>query len=197
MRRLWPLASLALLACGRTERIDSSAQTAITEPPAYVVGVQSRLRVPAICPIWAPGGGDVDTPEPPLPAQLSALCAVDEFGGTYGIIDGDAPTARVAVIEGEREIGVYIGFHPSSASFAPEAVTVNGATPSIPVWATVANAMPAPRVAQIVAAGHTGALISMGRFDTTPTDIEFYVQLDAIVGAGGTYAGGFDVNAAP
>jgi hypothetical protein len=76
-------------------------------------------------------------------------------------------------------------------------VTVDGTNPSIPVWTTVANAMPAARAARIVAAGKTGALISLGHFDTTPTDVRFYVQLDAIFGAGGSYAAGFDVNAAP
>ena len=49
----------------------SRALAITTAPPPMVEGVTTSLRVPASCPVYAPGGGEVDTIEEPFPEMLN------------------------------------------------------------------------------------------------------------------------------
>lgn len=84
MKRLVPLVLLSLVACGRTETIGS--ELVISDKPPRVVGTESELQVPDVCPLYIPGGGDQDTVEAPLPSGSTGLCAVDDQGrgGCFG-----------------------------------------------------------------------------------------------------------------
>jgi hypothetical protein len=151
-------------------------------PPLVAEGTNSNLAVPSSCPVYAPGGGDVDTPEPPFPDGVSIICAVDETGRTYGIVNGDAPTAHLAVLPGDREIGLYIGFELGS-SFTP---TLTGSNPTLTAYAAptdvysqdcCAEDHPDKRVQpQAVALGSQGMLVSLGQFDGSPIQVAFILQ---------------------
>jgi hypothetical protein len=150
----------------------------IASPPPTIQGHASQLRVPTSCPVYAPGGGDVDTPESPFPAEFTIVCGVDSEGGTYGVVNGDAPTARLAVLPGNREVGLYIGFsadHPARV----DKITTEGPDATVETWVAPANvesrtsdccaeAFPnARRDGTIVALGQQGMLVSLGQFDGT------------------------------
>jgi hypothetical protein len=155
----------------------SQVMESITNAPTPIGGVASALRVPSACPIYSPGGGDVDTPEAPFEAPVGFACALDDTGATYGTVTGDASTAQLAVLPGERELGVYIAFDGSvidppklagnlHAYSAPSNVDDpfdccaedHGSAAEIPIIA--------------VAAGTGGMLLSLGKFDSTPTQVE-------------------------
>ena len=65
MKRFVVLFGLSTVACGSREVIQEQ-HVAITDPPAVVAGCTSKLAVPKSCPVYAPGGGEVDNIEPPF-----------------------------------------------------------------------------------------------------------------------------------
>lgn len=172
----------------------------------------SALRVPTSCPVYAPGGGDVDTPESPFPAELTIVCGIDSEGGTYGIVNGDAPTARLAVIPGNREVGVYIGFsaaHPARI----DKITTGGPNPTVETWVAPVNieshtgpccpeSVPsARRDGTIVALGQQGMLLSLGQFDGTAQQASIGIDFSALYpnayGTGAGYGERFYVGGVP
>jgi hypothetical protein len=173
MKRLIVLIGLSAVACGRRESIQER-QVAITDPPPVVAGCTSKLAVPASCPVYAPGGGDVDTPELPFPPGFTNICAVDDAGQSYGIADGDAPTAQVAVLPGNHELGVYLGFD-TSAGFSPERAVLAGANPAVKAWAGSTQ-----RELTTVAVSERGILLSVGSFDGTPLEVTFLLNTAAL-----------------
>ncbi|HEY3803931.1 MAG TPA: hypothetical protein VGL61_15050 [Kofleriaceae bacterium] len=155
----------------------SQVMESITDAPARVGGVVSGLSVPSACPVYSPGGGDVDTPEAPFDAPVGFACAVDDTGATYGTVPGDTATAELAVLPGEREVGVYIAFDgsviappqlagnlhayaaPSNVDNSADCCAENhGSAAEIPITA--------------VAAGTGGMLLSLGKFDGALTQVE-------------------------
>ena len=209
MKRFIPVVLLSLGACGtpRDQRFE------ITVPPEILSTAQdTSLLVPKSCPAYAPGGGDVDTPEPPFPDNVSIICGVDEAGGTYGLVNGDAPTARLAVLPGNQELGLYIGVK-ASAHFTPDKATVSGDNALLQAWSAPTNVysqtsccaedQPNSQLAlQLVAVGSQGMLISLGRFDGAPTQVAFDLNTAALVASSPAYGSGgwlgrFYVNGAP
>jgi hypothetical protein len=185
----------------------------ITVPPDVVANAKdTSLLVPKSCPAYAPGGGDVDTPELPFPDNVSIICGVDEAGGTYGLVNGDAPTARLAVLPGNQELGLYIGIN-ASAHFTPDRATVSGDDAMIKAWSAATNVysqtsccaedQPNSRLPlQLVAVGSQGMMISLGRFDGAPTQVAFDLNTLALVASNpasgaGDWLGRFYVNGAP
>jgi hypothetical protein len=199
MRKVALLWSLLVAACTR-EAIQAPAIPILTPPaavvpPAIVGSGPTGLRVPSSCPVYAPGGGDVDTPEAPFPPPISALCVVDDLGGAWGVVNGDAPTAHVAVIPGSRELGVYLGIDPRHP-FDPARVVVAGDAPTLTGWTHGQNQhdpnlTSTPLTLAIVASGPEGLLISLGRFDDQPADVGFSLDPSLVFGASaGPYAPG-------
>jgi hypothetical protein len=200
MKRLMPLMLLSLVGCGGTETIRSGV-VAIGSPVSSVGCPGTKLQVPKSCPIYAPGGGDVDTVEAPLPPGVSALCAVDDAGAAYGIIVGDAPTAQLAILPGGREIGIYLGFEPGE--FSPDQVVLSGSDANLDAWAAATNILnqdccaeghPDGRLAiQMVALGQQGMLFSLGSFAGAPIQVSFLSNIPALP----SYFGRFYVNGPP
>lgn len=205
------LGVVALGACGGGNSAGSKVFQ-ITSPPPQVEGHVSALRVPTSCPVYAPGGGDVDTPESPFPPEFTIVCGIDSEGGAYGIVNGDAPTAHLAVIPGNREVGVYIGFsadHPARI----DKITTQGPEATVATWVAPANvesrtgpccaeSVPsARRDGTIVALGQQGMLISLGQFDGTATqasiDIDFSALYPNTYGKGAGYTERFYVGGVP
>jgi len=208
--RFIPLMALTMAACG-SQGSGREKRVAITAPPVLVGGTPSGLTVPASCPVYAPGGGDVDTPEAPFPPHVTILCAVDDAGGTYGIVNGDAPTAGLAVIPGGRELGFYLGFD-AGAAFSPDKAVLDGTAPSLEGWSAPTNvqsgsdccaeAHPDARLAlTTVAVGSFGWLVSLGRFDDAATqvalDLNTQILLPPSDGNTGGWFARFYVNGAP
>lgn len=209
MKRFIPVVLFALGACGSPK----DPRFEITVPPdVLTTATDTSLLVPKSCPVYAPGGGDVDTPEPPFPQNVSIICGVDEAGGTYGLVNGDAPTARLAVLPGSQELGLYIGVK-ASANFTPDQATVVGDAAILRAWSAPTNiysqtgccaeAQPNSQLTlQLVAVGPQGMLISLGRFDGTPTQVAFALNTAALVASAPAYAsaswmGRFYVNGSP
>jgi hypothetical protein len=155
--------------------------TIVSPPPAVPGELASALQVPKKCPVYAPGGGDVDTPEAPFPSGFSIICAVDDTGASYGIVNGDAPTARLAVLPGDREIGLYFGFEPGS-NLAERYNALSGDNANIIVaYSAPSNVYSSDCCAErhpegrlpirAVASGPTGLLVSLGDFDRTATQV--------------------------
>jgi hypothetical protein len=155
----------------------SQVMESITNAPTPVAGVVSALRVPSACPIYSPGGGDVDTPEAAFEAPVGFACALDDTGATYGTVTGDTATAQLAVLPGGRELGVYIAFDGSV--IAPPQLAGNLHAYSAP--SNIDNSSDCcaedhGSAAEIsitaVAAGTGGMLLSLGTFDGAPTQVE-------------------------
>jgi hypothetical protein len=186
-------------ACGRTERIDSAPWTSFGSSPTQVAGVQSNLHAPMGCPIYPPDATNAAKPANPFPAQISGLCAVDDGGSVYGIVTLDPTTAQLAVVPGNRELGVFVAFAPDWP-FSPDHLYFNG-QPTLHAWADGPCCLTPPppdvRGFQTVAADQTGLLVSFGQFGAEPLTLSFYFDLDAMFGAGGTYRQAFNVNAIP
>ena len=208
MKRLIPVVLFSLVACGQTEGLQDQ-QSEIAQLPSVESGQGSRLAAPTSCPIWAPGGGDVDTPEAPFPDHVSKLCAVDDTGRGYGIVGGDAPTAQLAVIPGNHELGLYIGVD-SSAQFTPDRAILSGGSADIEAWAAPTNVLSQDCCAEdhqtgrltlrMVAVGNRGMLLSFGTFDGMPTQVAFDLDTGALFGSGptnGGWFGRFYVNGVP
>jgi hypothetical protein len=202
MKRLIPLVLLSLVGCGGTETIRSSLT--ISDKPPRVAGIESALQVPDFCPVYAPSGGDVDTVESPFPDGANSLCAVDDAGNAYGIIEGDAPGVQLAILPGNREIGVFVGFAPGS--FSSQKVALITSPPNLEAWVAPTNVEspqgccpeqdPNAQVAiQTVALGEQGILFSLGSFDSKPTQAVF--DFDTSPNDNTSYAGRFYVNGAP
>jgi len=181
-------------ACGGGGGVQTN-QIAILNAPPLVEGSGSKLTVPASCPVYAPGGGDVGTVEPPFNEGVTAVCGVDDQGNTYGLIQGDAPTAKLNVLPGNHELGVFVGF---DGKFA----LAYGA-PTIEAWAAPTNIQnstdccadlhPDARIpVTVVALGDSGLLFSVGQFDSTPIQVAYNVT-GSVVGN----AERFYVNGAP
>jgi len=200
---------VGLVACGGEN--PRTKVFSIVSPPPLINGQASALRVPSKCPVYAPGGGDVDTPEDPFPREFTIVCGIDGEGGAYGVVTGDAPTARLAVLPGSREIGVYIGF---AADRPPQLdkITSTGATPTVEGWAApvrvddghtcCAELEPnASRPVTIVALGPEGMLLSLGIFDASPTQAVMGLDTSAIYprtyGPGSGYVERFYVAGVP
>jgi hypothetical protein len=181
MKRMMCLA-LFVGGCGSSETFQH--RVAITEPPPMSDGeATTKLKVPTSCPVWAPGGGDVGTPEKPFPDNVTIMCVVDETGATYGIVGGDAPTARLAVIPGGREIGFFVAFAKGSG-FSPARVTLTGDNPTLAAWAgpgggppkyngSVVERTPANRLnARVVALSAQGMMVSLGRLGPKRVEVQ-------------------------
>jgi hypothetical protein len=208
MKRFIPLMPLILAACGDGNL--AARRVSITAPPPIVDGTPSGLTVPASCPVYAPGGGDVDTPEAPFPDHVTILCVVDDAGGTYGIVNGDAPTAQLAVIPGSRELGFYLGFD-AGAAFTPSKAALTGDMPSVEGWSAPKNIYSQdccpgapgdpPLGMTTVAVGSFGWLISLGRFDASATQVALGLNtaelLPAYPGNTGSWVARFYVNGVP
>lgn len=208
MKRFMPMVLLSLSACGtpRDQRVE------ITIPPeSLATTTDTFLRVPKSCPIYAPGGGDVDTPEAPFPDNISIICGVDEAGGTYGLVNGDAPTASLAILPGNQELGLYIGIN-ATARYTPDEVTVSGEGALLRAWSAPTNVsshsgccaedQPNSQLAlQVVAVGAQGVLISLGKFAGAPTQVAFDLNTSLVATnpalAGGGWWGRFYVNGPP
>jgi hypothetical protein len=155
-------------------------------PPAVPCDPPSALQVPKRCPVYAPGGGDVDTPEAPFPDEFSIICAVDGTGATYGIVGGDAPTSHLAVLPGDRELGLYFGFKPGSnlnqkySSLAGDDANaaMYAAPSSIYTSDCCAESHPEGRLAiRAVASGPEGLLVSAGTFGGSRTQLAGWLAL--------------------
>jgi hypothetical protein len=206
MKRFIPVVMLCLAGCESPK--EQRVQIAVP-PEALATTQNTSLLVPRSCPVYAPGGGDVDTPEPPFPPKVSIICGVDDAGGTYGLVNGDAPTARLAVLPGNHELGLYVGVTPA-AHFTPDKATLDGDDAPIKAWSAPTNVysqtsccaemQPDSRLPlQMVAAGEQGMLVSLGRFDGTPTQVAFDLDTAALFESGqwGGWIGRFYVNGAP
>jgi hypothetical protein len=205
------MASLAACTSERDKRV------AIYPAPEVVAGVSTGLQVPASCPVYAPGGGDVDTPEAPFPEHVTIMCAIDDAGGTYGLVTGDAGPA-MAVVPGNHELGFYIGFD-ATAGFTPDQAILDGPAhitapgdPSLLAFAAPTNVQstsdccpeshPDARLPpRTVAVSDLGWLISLGTYDTNPTQVAIDLNTFAILPPGsgnlGSYWTRFYVNGAP
>jgi hypothetical protein len=185
LKGLVPLACVGLGACGAFETMQN--RVAITQAPPGVAGAPpSGLVVPKSCPVYAPGGGDVDTPEAPFPPGVSIVCAVDDTGATYGIVDGDAPTAQLAIVPGNREIGLYVGFAMPSGS-VPPGYELTGADPGMAAWAAPTNVQSPTdccaedhpegrRPLTALALGPQGVLVTLGSFDDAPIQVAGFID---------------------
>jgi hypothetical protein len=182
---------------------ESSNIDAITAPPPMLTGVSTRLTVPTSCPTYTPNGRDIDTPEPPWQAPLQFGCGVDELGNTYGLVTGD--TGDLAILPGDREIGLFLAFDQGSLS-----PTVDPAT-AIKAWAGALNvdstvdptvelhaSMRVPF--QVVALGPAGIMLSLGHVADQPLQFNVDWNVDALF-PGNTLGYGvndrFYVNGAP
>ena len=187
MKRIIPLVLLSVGACGTQE----SRHREITIPPDILMTTNdTTLLIPKSCPVYAPGGGDVDTPEAPFPPHVSIICGVDSDGGTYGLVGGDAPTAGLAVLPGSQELGLYLGVEPG-ANFTPDPALLRGENASLQAWAAPVNVRgsagccaemePNSSLAlRMIASGPQGMMISLGRFDDKPTQVAFRLDDAAI-----------------
>jgi hypothetical protein len=205
MKRLVPLALLCLMACGRSETIRSSL--VISNKPSVVVGTESKLQVPDVCPLYIPGGGEQDPTDNPLPNGCTGICAVDDQGNAYGILSGDEPTSPpVAILPGGHELGIYVGLAPGW--FPDEPIIFTGALGNLEAWAAPDNVLdnrgedccpesdPDAQIpVEVVAGGREGFLFSLGTFNSSP------IQVVAVTGGGGdtlpTQSVRFYVNGAP
>ncbi len=199
MKRFMPLILLSLGACGAQEE----PRVEITVPPEVLATTHTSLLVPKSCPVYAPGGGDVDTPEPPFPENVSIVCGVDQAGGTYGLVNGDAPTARLAVLPGSQELGLYIGVKPS-AEFTPDQAIVSGDNANLKAWSAPTNVYSqtsccaefvpgSQRPIGLVAAGPQGMMISLGTFDASPTQVNFELDVAELFAGNQAYGYGWNV----
>jgi hypothetical protein len=175
---------------------------AITAPPPMLTGVTTRLAVPTSCPIYTPTGSDIDTPEAPWEAPLQFGCGLDELGNTYGLVTGD--TGDLAILGGDREIGLFLAFDPGSLS-----PTVDPAT-AIEAWAGALNVdSDDPTVEEhdslrvpfhVVALGPAGIMLSLGHVDDRPLQFNIDWNVDQLF-PGNTLGYGvndrFYVNGAP
>jgi len=182
-----------------------------------VASYTGALRVPAACPIYAPGGRDVDTVEDPIPRSLTAFCAVDSAAESYGVIGGDAETAQLAVLPGKREIGLYFAFDQDAAPSVAALEGLKGPDAAIKAYAApvrvdgggiecCAEDYPeSRRPATVAAYGQDGLMISLGSFDDAPLQVAVELDLDrlfragppAIKGWSSGYLSRFYVNAEP
>jgi hypothetical protein len=165
--------------------------------PTSDAGFQSALHVPTGCPVYAPGGGDVGTPEAPFPPELTAVCVVDDQGGSYGVVPGDAPTAQLAVLPGLRELGLYLGLDPKLMISLDR---LNGTLDGPILQAVMTCCSPSRDVGltpNVVAQDTTGLLVSLGQFDGGPQKVTFLVDLRGMLGADSPLVESFYVNAAP
>ena len=125
------IASLVLsaVACGRYEAVQLQRVAIDNPPPLIAEGTSSNLVVPSSCPVYAPGGGDVDTPEPPFPAGVSIVCCRGRDG--EDLRDREQATRRRPAwrsCSGDRgEIGLYVGFE-LGPSFTP---VLTGSNPTV------------------------------------------------------------------
>jgi hypothetical protein len=183
--------SLSCLWVGACQSESFQHEVAIGSPPPAIAGESaSALQVPEKCAVYAPGGGDVDTPEAPFPDGFSIICAVDDSGASYGIVNGDAPTAHLAVLPGDREIGIYFGFEPGSKlADTYNANVLGGDNANIVAYSAPSNVHSSDCCAEshpegrlpirAVAGGPTGLMVSLGFFDSSATQVAGGLALDA------------------
>lgn len=207
MNRFTPFVALALVAgCG-----SQSPQRVleIAQPPVREASSTSGLSVPATCPVYAPGSYDVDTPEAPYPAEITTFCALDDTGATYGVIEGDSPGAALAVLPGNRELGLYIGFSADSG-FTLDKAVLEGPGAVLAAFSAPTNVSTADCCAEshpegtlspsTVAVGERGWLISLGNFDGAATQVSALMRTALLFPAEpafATYGARFYVNGAP
>lgn len=160
-------------------------------PERVVLDKSSGLSVPVSCPIYTPNGGDIDTPELPFQSPILFGCGVDSDGDTYGLVTGD--TGDLAVLVGEREIGVFYAFDNSVRADPPTVASLglDGPTPRIRAWSAPDNVLdPHHCCAEadgsgvdrripvtVIALGPSGMLLSLGRFDRTLTQVALELEL--------------------
>ena len=201
MTRWILLASLSLAACGRREEIVSYPSVVQIHDPALATAhPESGLHIPASCPTYAPGGGDVDTPEPPFELPLTIACAVDEAGVSYGLAVGDAPTAHLAVIPGNQNLGIYIGVVPG-AFIDWENLIASGPTPGSSASFSPTSDFPLseglPLTLTTIAAGEHGVLSGLGAFDGAAVQVSLQIGVPFTDGNKAFYGIRFYVNAVP
>ncbi|HEY4182067.1 MAG TPA: hypothetical protein VGM90_34730 [Kofleriaceae bacterium] len=183
-------AALALGACtsdyrGMTEPVTERHQR-MTD--------QSDLEVPSNCPIYTPTGGDIDTPELPYESPVRFACGVDAAGSKYGLVTGD--TGDLAIVRGNREIGLYVAFDANSHTQLTAAqLGFDGDSPAIQAWSAPVDVTSQECCAEhepnaeipmtLVALGAHGMLLSLGDFDATPTQVAIsYMNADLFPNAG-------------
>ncbi|HXT98041.1 MAG TPA: hypothetical protein VN853_17220 [Polyangia bacterium] len=202
---------LTLLSLAACEGQQPQQIFAISQPPIAVPGSQSRLPVPTSCPVYAPGGGDIDTPEAPFPKHVTIMCAIDDTGRTYGLVEGDAPTATMPMVAGDHELGFYIGFDAGAGFTADEAV-LDGTSPNLAAYAGPFGVSsqdccpenhPEDRLAPTtVAVNDAGWLVSLGFFNESPTQVAVTVNTEVLLPPGSTpgnsgFGARFYVNGSP
>jgi hypothetical protein len=178
MKRILFISCVAFGACS-SETFQHEVSI-VSAPPLIGAEPPSALQVPQRCPIYAPGGGDVDVREAPFPDGFSIICAVDDTGATYGVVNGDAPTAHLAVLPGDREIGIYFGFEPGS-NLEDRYTVLTGDDAGLDAYAAPSNVHTSDCCAELhpdarlslraVASGPTGLLVSLGYFDRSVTQV--------------------------
>ncbi|CAN5418656.1 hypothetical protein BH11MYX1_BH11MYX1_57350 [soil metagenome] len=99
------------------------ATLAVSHPPIKSSST-SALEVPTRCPIYSPGGGDVDTVEEAYSKPYAFGCGVAASHNaeptTFGMVTGDTANGQLAKLPGDREIGI---FRPAECRGAPRCAT--------------------------------------------------------------------------
>jgi hypothetical protein len=171
---------ITLLAAGCTAG-GQQVTMPVTNAPTARTDVNSQLAVPASCPIYAPGDWDTDTPELPYSSPLAFGCVVDSSGATYGIATGDNSGSQLAIVPGNRELGIYYAFDESvTSSPLTSLIHAHAGADNVDGGPCCAEDDPNARafVPQAVAIGPGGMLLSFGVLDATATQIEIDFDTD-------------------
>jgi hypothetical protein len=172
----------------------------VTDAPHTVAGSSSDLVVPRRCRIYTPNGRSDRSDGPPFESPVLFGCGIDSQDGVYGLVTGD--DFSLAVIPGEREIGVFLAFDRTIIGRAPTPATITGSDgdfPQIRAWAAPVNlynlidsvpefigdgsstyADDRQIPLQVVAVGQSGALLSLGHFDSTRLQVSLWMAWDRI-----------------
>jgi hypothetical protein len=192
----------------------------VTDAPRTVVGSSSDLVVPRRCRIYTPNGGDNRSAGPPFESPVLFGCGVDSQGGVYGLVPGDDDYSyrNIAVILGDREIGVFMAFDHTMFGRAPTPATITGSDgdlAQVRAWAAplhVHDGYPEDLddgtvtypgddheiPLQVVAVGQSGVLLSLGHFDGIRLQVSLRLLWDRNDGGRADgYLERFYVNGAP
>jgi hypothetical protein len=172
----------------------------VTDEPPLVTGSHSSLSAPRRCRIYTLNGRDNRSAGPPYESPVLFGCGVDSQGIVYGLVTGGY--GDLAVVAGEREVGVFLAFDHTMVGREPTPATITGSdglVPQIRAWAAPVNVHdpfdPVPEFPgdgtaafaddrqvpiQVVAVGQTGALLSLGWFDYTRLQVSLLLLWDRI-----------------
>jgi|GEM_PF-2683478 len=205
--------SLTLLALAGCTDYGQAARS-VSHPPSKS-SQTSTLDVPATCPIYSPGGGDVDAVEEAYGKPFAFGCGVAAARGAeptvFGLMTGDAAGSQLAKLPGDREIGIFRQLRDGD-QIEHAKLLVDGDAPAIRAYRSTSNvcagALPEDSESNripvsIVATGDTGYLISLGTLGNEPAQIDVEYDPHAfIVGDFGSFGprgtnDRFYVNSAP